>query len=138
MLIEWRDEWLVGEERIDADHLDMVLTINRLHGAVEDGEVNESVAVILQSLLELTKEHFSYEECLMLVTGYPGAAGHQDEHLNLFSVANIMVYNMELADEEAVLDTVGFFEDLFIDHVESEDAPFGRFLAARPKDAAGA
>lgn len=131
MLIEWRDEWLVGEVRIDDDHRAMVHVINRLHGAVDQGDGKESVIEIMKTLLELTKEHFSYEECLMLLTDYPGAAGHQEVHMNLFSVVNIMAYNMEPSDEEIVLDTIAFFEDWFIDHVETEDAPFGRFLTAR-------
>ncbi len=131
MLIDWQEKWLTGDERIDLDHKDMVLTINNIHDAVEKGDSKENVLTILRSLVKLTYEHFSFEECLMTVTEYPRSDAHMDEHQNLHSIANILAYNIEVSDKEIVLDTIDFFEDWFIDHVENMDAELGRFLKDR-------
>ena len=131
MLIDWQDKWLTGEERIDTDHHDMVLTINNIHEAVEQGESKADILTILKALVKLTYEHFSYEECLMMITDYPRSDAHMDEHQNLHSIANILVYNIEVSNKEVVLDTIDFFEDWFIDHVENMDAELGRFLKDR-------
>ena len=131
MLIDWQDKWLTGEERVDTDHQDMVLTINNIHEAVEQGESKEDILTILKALVKLTYEHFSYEECLMMITEYPQSDAHMDEHQNLHSIANILAYNIEVSNKEIVLDTIDFFEDWFIEHVENMDAELGRFLNDR-------
>ncbi len=131
MLIEWREDWLLGEDRIDAEHLEMIGIINRLHGAVEHGEGREAVIAILRSLLGRTHGHFAYEESLMAATGYPGAAVHRDQHQKLLGVVNILVHNLELVDDESVLGTIGFFDDWFVIHVETDDSALGRFLLER-------
>ena len=133
MLIDWQDKWLTGEERIDADHQDMVLTINNIHEAVEQGESRWDVLIILKALVKLTYEHFSYEECLMMVVDYHESEVHMDEHQNLHSIANILAYNIEVSNKEIVFDTIDFFEDWFIDHVENMDAKFGSFLKTHNK-----
>ena len=56
MLIDWQDKWLTGEERIDADHHDMVLTINNIHDAVEQGESKDDILTILKALVNLARQ----------------------------------------------------------------------------------
>lgn len=131
MLIEWREAWLLGEERIDAEHLEMVGIINALHGTVGRGEGKEAVTAILRSLRERTKAHFAYEENLMAACDYPEAAAHREQHAKLLGILNILVENLELVDDEIVLGTVGFFDDWFVIHVETDDAALGRFLRGR-------
>ena len=131
MLIDWKEEWITGEARIDTDHRDMVQTINDIHQAVESGESRDSVLTILKFLVKLTYQHFSYEECLMIVTDYPDIDVHMDEHLNLHSIANILAYNIEVSNEAIMTDTINFFEDWFVEHLENMDAKLGDFLKGR-------
>ena len=135
MLIEWREAWLLGEDRIDAEHLEMIGIINGLHGAVERGEGKEVVTAALRSLRERTREHFAYEEKLMAASEYPEAAAHGDQHQKLLGIVNILVENLELINDEIVLGTVGFFDDWFVIHVETDDAALGRFLRERAAEA---
>ncbi len=131
MLIDWHEKWQTGEERIDTDHHDMVLTINNIHGAVEQGKSKADILANLKALVKLTYEHFSYEQCLIMITEYPQSDAHMDEHQNLHSITNILAYNIEVSNKEIVLDTIDFFDDWFIDHVENMDAELGRFLKDR-------
>ena len=41
MLIEWQEELLVGDDRIDTDHIEMISTINILHGAIKNGKTEK-------------------------------------------------------------------------------------------------
>ena len=135
MLIEWQEAWLTGDDRIDAEHLELVSRINALHAAVDGGCDREAITAGLRAILERTREHFAYEEGLMAATGYPDAAVHCDRHGMLFGIVNLLAESIELVDGEIVLGTIGFFEDWFIGHVESDDANLGDFLAARSSDA---
>ena len=131
MLVEWQEAWLLGEERIDAEHLEMIGIINGLHNAVGRGESREAVSALLRSLLERTREHFAYEERLMAATAYPESGPHRERHHKLLGIVNILVENRELVDGEIVLGTIGFFDDWFVTHVEGDDAALGAFLRGR-------
>ncbi len=67
----------------------------------------------------------------MTIADYPQSDAHMDEHQNLHSIANIIAYDLEVSNKEIVLDTIDFFEDWFIEHVENMDAELGRFLIER-------
>lgn len=138
MLIEWQEAWLTGDDRIDAEHLELVARINALHAAVDGGGDREAITAGLRAIVERTREHFAYEESLMAATGYPDAAVHRERHGMLFGIVNLLAESIELVDGEIVLGTIGFFEDWFIGHVECDDADLGDFLAARSSDAAAA
>lgn len=128
MVIEWREEWLLGEERIDAEHLEAVSLINALHGAVGRGESREVLATLLRALLARSREHFAYEEGLMAAGGYAHAADHAEQHQRLLGILTMALETVDMADGEMVLGTVGVFDDWFITHVETSDAALGRFL----------
>ena len=131
MLIEWREEWLLGEERIDAEHLEAVSIINALHGAVGRGESREALTALLRALLARSREHFAYEEGLMAAGGYPDAAVHAEQHQRLIGILTMLLETMDITDGEVVLGTVGVFDDWFVTHVETSDAALGRFLGER-------
>jgi hemerythrin-like metal-binding protein len=132
MLIEWREAWLTGEERIDAEHLDLVARINALYAAIGAGEGREAVAAALTAILERTRAHFAYEESLMAATAYPEAALHHERHQTLYGMIKLVAETVAMVKTEVALGTVDFLEGWFIGHVESDDAALGRYLAARP------
>ncbi len=130
MLIEWQDSWLVGEERIDAEHLTLVSIINALYAAAERGADRDEVFALLLSLLERTKLHFSYEEQIMEYYDYPSESAHRKQHQRLLRVVHLLLQNVTGLDSEVILKTVGTFDEWFIAHVESDDAALGEFLKA--------
>ena len=137
MLIEWQEQWLLGEDRIDAEHLALIGLINTLLEAAGRGAGREEITTILRSLINHTRAHFAYEEGLMAATGYPAAAAHREQHERLLGIVTLLAENMELVDGEITLGAMSFFDDWFIIQVEHDDSALGRFLAARQQDAAG-
>ncbi len=131
MLIEWQEAWLLGEDRIDAEHLALVATINALYAAAEHAEGREGIFALLLELVERTKRHFAYEEQLMESHEYPGIAPHRQQHRKLLSVVDDVMQNVSGLDSEVLLRSVGTFDEWFIAHVETDDLALGRFLVAR-------
>ena len=134
MLIEWQERWVLGEDRIDAEHLAMFGLINTLLEAVGRGADREEASDILRALVDHTRVHFAYEEGLMAATGYPAATHHREQHQKLLGIITLLAQNMELVNSEITLGAMGFFDDWFIIHVENDDSALGRFLAARQQD----
>ena len=129
MLIDWSDQWLVGEKRIDAEHQETVWLINRLHSAVEGQESPETVSKITASLVDLTEEHFGYEDRLMFAANYPKAADHRKQHQYLLK--SIKSLAEDFADSKTHAGSVNALNSWFILHTSEDDASLGSFLSSR-------
>ena len=84
-LIEWREEFSVGDAAVDHEHRQLVELINGLHRALHSGCEREQVIESLGEVYAQIAAHFALEEKSMRDGGYP----HYDEHK---------------ADHEALLD----------------------------------
>ena len=126
MLIEWTDEWLVGEERIDSEHRETVWLINRLYTAAECSENIYTLTKIMISLVEITKEHFSYEERLMFAMHYPTASEHRRQHQYLLSTINVL--GDTISENNTDLGSINALNSWFVLHTTIEDASLGKFL----------
>lgn len=82
-LFEWRESFSVGSDLIDTDHKILISLINQLDDAMETGQARDVVASVLNVLIEYTESHFSREERLMELGGYPDIVRHKEEHVRL-------------------------------------------------------
>ena len=130
MLIEWNDQWLIGEKRIDDEHRETVWLINRLYSAAEGKESKETISKIMASLLDLTHDHFAYEDRLMFAMRYPGAAEHRKKHQSLLD--EIRSLTDDIADDKASLGNFNALNPWFIRHVLEDDGPLAGFLQSKP------
>jgi hemerythrin len=75
-IIEWRDDrFLLGVPEMDDTHIEFVDLVNRLMLAS-----NNEFSPLYDTLIEHTREHFEYEDRLMVETKFPATAEHRDEH----------------------------------------------------------
>ncbi len=134
MLIEWTDSLLVGHQRIDSDHKALVIMINRLHEAILSETGRATISEIIHFLAEQTYRHFMFEEWLMITNEFPGAQEHLTLHRSLVDELDALLYSMEMAPDDALLEAVTFFESWFVTHVVCEDLQLGRYLSERERE----
>ena len=79
----WRQEYRLGVEHIDADHLAICAILERFLKAVDDGE--DADVVGFTELRDRLEEHFGNEEAFLSKVGYPEAAAmaHIELHLDM-------------------------------------------------------
>ena len=78
-IIEWRDDrFLLGVAEMDATHIEFVDQVNRLSLAT-----NDEFAHLYGALIVHMREHFEYEDRIMVETGFPAINEHRDEHLRV-------------------------------------------------------
>ncbi len=65
MLIQWSNEYELGDEVIDFQHKKLVLLLNQLHDAIESNTQELLVAICLDELVKYTQTHFTQEESIM-------------------------------------------------------------------------
>ena len=70
MEFTWNESYSVGNEIIDNDHRGLFDTLNSLESAAKWPNP-EDIAVILETLINYTRNHFQREERLMRGVGYP-------------------------------------------------------------------
>lgn len=73
MPIVWSDRFVVGIERVDAQHRQLIESLNALEAAVLDGASANTIAEILDFLQAYATEHFAHEELVMAETRCPSA-----------------------------------------------------------------
>lgn len=89
MLVEWNDEFALGDEVIDAGHRLVIEAINRLNAATTPAESAAVVARMLPALSNHLARQFEHESRLMAHRGH-AAAEHEAEHRRLLHVLAVI------------------------------------------------
>lgn len=77
--VVWSEALEIGIPVIDGQHRRIVDYINRLSAAAPDAN-RDTVAQVIDELIDYTYSHFAFEEALMEEAGYPAAAIHCRTH----------------------------------------------------------
>ena len=124
MFFAWDDTYNTDIEVIDTQHRQIVDYINKLHGAIST-QNKHAVDEVLESLIDYTISHFSFEEVLMENHGYPLAEAHRRVHQAFTD--RIMRYQQEWAEGKDI--SRRLLNDLkiwLISHIQKEDQDYAR------------
>jgi hemerythrin-like metal-binding protein len=79
-LVQWRDEYSVGAESIDAEHKALIDRINRLDDQLmaENGPL--AASTFFEQLTETITAHFGREERFMREHGYDQLPQHKEDY----------------------------------------------------------
>ncbi len=80
-LILWSDDFSVGVDRLDSDHITIFSLINHIDEASQSGSDEKAIGHILRTLTDVALAHFNREESLMKLNGYPEFEAHAAEHM---------------------------------------------------------
>jgi hemerythrin-like metal-binding protein len=129
-LLEWKDDYSVNVQKIDREHQQLFSMINALHEAIVAGEGSKVGAPILEDLVEYTREHFRYEESLMLRAKYPNYVQHKTQHDKL--TKEVLDTLDDTARRKAVLSLtlLTFLIEWWQTHVLSCDTRYTAFMEA--------
>lgn len=130
-LIEWKEEFSVGDAAVDHEHRQLVELINGLHGALQSGCDREQVIDSLGEVYAQISAHFALEEKSMRDSRYPHYEEHKTDHEALLDqLRDIMdhVEDSESTAEDWLPDKLG---NWFSEHFRTHDARLhsGRTIA---------
>jgi hemerythrin len=135
--LSWRDDWLLGFDNLDEQHLELVEALNNLHQYfVQEKEVGTSTGLDkicqqLSLLRKLTRRHFQSEEALMRKYEYPGLEDHHREHVMLLAELQLHIREIETGGKPFSLGTLTAIKHWQIDHLLYSDRRFADFLMCR-------
>lgn len=132
MTMEWSAELSVGFGEIDDQHREIVRLLAELDSHIEARDARGAAAA-LGALASAVIRHFSAEEAMMERWQYPDRQAHKRAH-DLF-LQDVLALEREEAEDGLTQDVVdwagGRLPEWISFHMLTNDAPLGRFLAAR-------
>ncbi|QNT70591.1 bacteriohemerythrin [Defluviicoccus vanus] len=118
----WRDNLSLDVPAVDKDHRHLIDLLNRLRYMALAGDDRQAVGDVLWELVQYTAEHFTREEMLMRLSGYPGYKAHRHIHDNLRQrVADLYTEYRRVPATFDVQEFYQFLADWLLMHILGED-----------------
>jgi hemerythrin-like metal-binding protein len=116
-LFEWKDEYSVGVEIIDAQHKVFVGIINELHMAITEKKDPAVFEEIFKRITEYMDDHFQTEERYFDEFQYEGATEHTAVHRMLR--ARLVELNewRKQNPKKPPFELLDFLEDWLVEHI---------------------
>jgi len=127
-LLTWNDSYSVKVKHLDDQHKKLIDMINQLYDAMKVGKGSEVIGPVLKSLITYTQTHFSTEEQLMKLHGYPDYEIHKNEHTQLVAQVGNIKKEMDAGKMPLTQHVMNFLRDWLIKHIQGDDKKYGPFL----------
>jgi hemerythrin len=130
-LFEWRPEYGLGHDGIDAQHKRLFALANDLHSAMTEGKGKGALSETLEKLVAYTKTHFASEERLMQTHHYPDYAAHKAAHDALTS--RVIEFQKEFAAGRVgmTIELLQFLKDWLRTHIGETDRKVAMYLKSK-------
>jgi|GEM_PF-639314 len=130
MPITWTSALETGHPTIDAQHKDLIATVDKLLEACQQGQAVDKVGPTIDYLVSYTKRHFTEEESLMLKSNYPDSAEHRNLHVAFLQVVADMHAELQKAGPTPTLVSkiVRTVSDWLISHIKQHDTKLAAHL----------
>jgi hemerythrin len=137
--LEWQDDFLVGVEKIDDQHRELLAHINRLAAMVASGDLS-GIDGVLAFLADYVHFHFATEEGVMRELAYPLMNDHVYEHQRL--IEQFLRLKGEITSGQHDPLYLGFQVQLFLfdwfaNHTTKTDRHLGKFIRSLGRSADG-
>ncbi|MBF0606786.1 MAG: bacteriohemerythrin [Candidatus Magnetobacterium sp. LHC-1] len=126
--IDWSSKLAVNAADIDNQHKKLVDIINELYSAMQGGKGAAVMGKVLGELIGYTKDHFAYEEKLMVQHKYNDNNKHKLEHDKL--TKQVLDLQKQFTDGKMVVtvEVMNFLKKWLNDHILDKDKTFAAFL----------
>ena len=122
----WKDEYSVGNKKIDKQHKQIFALANSLTEVYDQYRIKHTI----MDLFKYARKHFSDEEKMMEEIGYPKLEEHRQIHLDM--IERLTEISQETFDcNESIYDFKKFIYDWMIDHVLEKDMDYFHFTHDR-------
>ena len=130
-LFEWETQYSVDIRQIDNEHKYLIGLLNELLNAMNQGRGKDILGYLFEELLDYTKYHFSTEERLMSIHGYPDYTHHKKEHNELTKQVLTIKEQFDNGQTNISIVTYNFLKEWLKKHILGTDMKFGPFLKSK-------
>jgi len=127
-MVVWNPAWETGIPLIDQQHRELLAQFEALLVAIHENHPDDRIAPLLQFLADYVETHFSLEEGLMQVVGYPGFAGHKTIHDRMRTRVGQLVEAGKDNPSNLTEEVIDFLTDWLLRHINEEDRRMAQHL----------
>ncbi len=125
---DWKDEYNVNHEIIDAQHKKLFDMINDLKKAIDAKSGSDVIDSIMKEMSDYTFYHFSFEESYMEQIRFPQLAEHKEYHENL-KKRLYDIFNQFYTDQNtSCCEVLQFLENWWKKHILEKDRCYYEFI----------
>jgi hemerythrin len=124
-MIRWKDEYLIGVEKIDKQHQELFNITNRAYDLLDDEFVTDKydkIINIIEELKQYTIFHFKEEEEYMLSIKYKRYFSQKVEHDEFVKKINdVNLRDIDVDQKKYLTDLLEFVIDWISSHILGSD-----------------
>jgi len=128
VLIEWKDEFLVGVADVDHEHQELIKLINELHAAMSAEDASLTVMDFLGEIYAHVSAHFALEEKIMRERRYDQYQEHKNDHERLLDELRDIMDDYEENAYFSDKEFASHVERWFTEHFKTRDARLHKHL----------
>ncbi len=131
-LIKWSEErHMLGIGEVDSQHRRLIDVVNGLQAALSEGQAKEVVCNFLAVMEEYSRNHFSYEEELMLSWGHPGYSATKRKHESFIRQLQTLSREYRLGNMSVSMNTLNFLKDWLDHHIVNENREYNPYKCSK-------
>lgn len=111
----------MGFPSLDEDHASFLAILDRLQDALREGQGDEALPALLDTLAVYAKQHFHREELLMELVDYPEKSAHNGAHASLLRSLEGLAYRSRQGETGLALEASSFLKGWLRDHIGTMD-----------------
>jgi len=130
-LFNFDDEFRLGIDVIDNEHIKLVDMLNQVHALLSEGKREEARRYFNETLSAYVEEHFSNEEKFMESIGFPFVEDHHKVHENFKQSFRELQPRIESADDAAFRRALNDAFTWIIVHIGKTDKKYAAFYFSK-------
>ncbi|MDR0869115.1 MAG: hemerythrin family protein [Planctomycetota bacterium] len=133
MAYTWDAVLETGNELIDRQHQELIIAINNLLDACNNGKGRDAAESTLEFMVNYALKHLRDEEELQVRHQYPHYAGHKKMHDHFKrAIAEIVLHFRENGTTVALVGKLNIsIGEWLTNHIKNEDARLARYIVSR-------
>lgn len=124
--MEWKNEYSVGILEIDDQHKLLLRSFTEIEESIKLGQGWSNTHYAILELNQLARMHFTFEEAIMHMFGYPETEAHINEHQQFFTkMASIERHSLK---KSAEVEMVQFLRGWLTSHILGSDRTYAKYI----------
>jgi len=124
--MEWKDEYSVGILEIDNQHKVLLHSFSVIEETMNLDQDWSNTHYAIVELIQLTRTHFSFEEALMRMFGYPETEAHQKDHQ--YIMVRLDSFERHSLNKSSDVEMVQFLQDGLMAHMHDSDKGIAKHI----------
>jgi hemerythrin len=124
--MEWKDEYSLGIAEIDEQHKSLLQGFSVVEQTLRDGRGWADTHYAIVELTTLAIRHFSFEEALMRLFGYPHLDDHEHGHRYFF--IRLEEIERQALRASAESEMVEFLREWLTRHILGDDRGYAAYI----------